>query len=349
MKLNQVSTRLLMAAAFLLAGISAFGQLTVTMAGDVGIGTTSPWAKTSIFNNNNNNYTLTLEDYNATGFHTGIYNYMYEPNEGTVYGVLNVSVNSGTNSYTNGLYNYTSGSVGYTVGTNNYTYQYCDSDQQGYGLYNYTYLGTKAEGYGIYNYLYNPTGGSCSIGDRWGIYNYVVPANSTGTIGIYSSTSGAGNYAGYFDGNVRIVGSLTVVSDESKKQNITHLDNALDLVQKLNGHTYTFKNDPNMNLPEGQQYGFLAQEVESVLPALVNTGENPNHPTVQSADGQARKAAKKGDTPKPFEQGDLGSETIKSVNYIAVIPILVEAIKEQQAIIDQQQQQLQALQDKVGK
>jgi hypothetical protein len=349
MKLHQVITRFFLAAVFLLAVFPAFGQLTVTMAGDVGIGTTSPWAKTSIVNNNNNNYTLTLEDYNATGFHTGIYSFMYEPTEGTIYGISNYAINSGTNSYTNGILNYTSGSTGYTIGQYNTTYQYCESEQLGYGLYNYTYLGTKAEGYGIYNYLYNPSGGSCSIGDRWGIYNYVVPANTAGTIGIYSSTSGAGNYAGYFDGNVRIVGTLTVVSDESKKQNITDLDNALDLVQKLNGHTYTFKNDPNMNLPEGQQYGFLAQEVESVLPALVNTGENPNHPQVLPTDEQAPKTAKKGAEPKPHNQADLGSETIKSVNYIAVIPILVEAIKEQQAIIEQQQQQLQALQEKVGK
>jgi Chaperone of endosialidase len=349
MKLNQVTTRFLLAAALLLAGFFAHGQLTVTMSGDVGIGTTSPWAKTSIFNNNNNNYNLTLEDYNATGYHNGIYQFIYEPTEGTIYGIQNYAVNSGVNSFTNGLYNYTSGSRGHTVGQYNLTYQWCPSDQLGYGLYNYTYLGSKAEGYGIYNYLYSPSGG-CSIGNRWGIYNYVVPVSPAGgTIGIYSSTSGAGNYAGYFDGNVRIVGSLTVVSDESKKQGISHLDNALDLVKQLNGHTYTFKEDPNMNLPEGQQYGFLAQEVESVLPSLVNTGENPNHPKQEIPTEETPKTAKKGQKPMPSNQPDLGSETIKSVNYIAVIPILVEAIKEQQAIIEQQQQQLQALQDKVGK
>jgi hypothetical protein len=346
MKLNQV-TRSLIAAAFLLVAVSAFGQLTVTMSGDVGIGTAFPWGKTSIVNNNNNNYTLTIEDYNAIGFHGGIYNSIYEPNEGTVYGFQNYAQNSGANSYTNGIYNYTYGATGYTVGQYDFTYIDCQSEQQGYGIYNYTYLGTKAEGYGIYNYLYSP-GGGCSIGDRWGIYNYVVPVNPAGTIGIYSNTSGAGNYAGYFDGNVRIVGSLTVVSDESKKQNISNVNNALDLVQKLNGHTYTFKNDPNMNLPEGEQYGFLAQEVESVLPSLVNTGDHPNHPEIPTS-VDAPKNAKKGDQPKPFNQNELGSESIKSVNYIAVIPILVEAIKEQQILIDQQQHQIQALQEKVGK
>lgn len=340
----------MLAAVLVCAGSQVSGQITVTMGGEVGIGTTSPWAKLSVYNNDSNTYTMTVEDYNATGFKLGVYNYMYDPIGGSVYGIYNSSVNTNNNSftYTNGHSNFTDGAIGYTTGLNNNTYQWEGGDYTGYGIYNYSYLGTKGEGYGIYNYLYNPSGGS--IGDRWGIYNYVVPANTTNTIGIYSSTSGAGNYAGYFDGNVRIVGTLTVVSDETKKQNIQTLDHALDLVQQLKGHTYTFKADPNMNLPEGQQYGFLAQEVEDVLPNLVNTGENPNHPALKTATQGDMKPLKKGERPEqPTVEADLGSESIKSVNYIGVIPILVEAVKEQQALIERQQQQIRALEEKVGK
>lgn len=57
----------------------------------------------------------------------------------------------------------------------------------------------------------------------------------------------------------------------------------------------------------GRQLGFIAQEVAEVLPELVQTN---------------------------IHDGSLG------VNYIAVIPLLVEALKEQQAQIEELKSQL---------
>jgi len=58
---------------------------------------------------------------------------------------------------------------------------------------------------------------------------------------------------------------------------------------------------PRPQFPEGQHYGFIAQEVETILPCLVISNE-------------------KGE---------------KSLNYQEVIPILVEAIKAQQHEIEE--------------
>jgi hypothetical protein len=347
MKKNRILTKFLMLIVLLPMLNMLQAQLTVVGSGDVGIGTASPWAKLSVFNNNLNSFNVTIEDYNASGFKLGVYNSLYEPSGGTVYGLYNIAQTSsvGGSGSALGFLNYADAGDGYVVGQQNYTYQFGGSSQ-GSGIRNDVYTSTQGDGYGIYNNLssFSRSGG----GLRWGIYNYVsVNPGQAQAIGVYSSTAGAGNYAGYFDGNVRVVGTFTVISDESKKENIAKLDNALSIVQRLKGHSYTFKADPNMNLPEGQQYGFLAQELEAVLPELVNTGENPNHPSQTDA---AFKPLKKGEKPtvgKP--DAALGSETVKSVNYIAVIPILVEAIKEQQVTIERQQQQIQALEAKVNK
>jgi hypothetical protein len=72
---------------------------------------------------------------------------------------------------------------------------------------------------------------------------------------------------------------------------------------KLRGVTFDWDRDAfkERNFPEGRRIGFLAQELEQVLPELVNTG----------ADGY------------------------KSVSYAGVVPVLVEAMKAQQKQIEE--------------
>ena len=86
-------------------------------------------------------------------------------------------------------------------------------------------------------------------------------------------------------------------SDRRLKDNIAPLNRALERVKQVNGVSYTFKNDES-----GRNHmGVIAQDIEKVFPELVNTNE----------------------------QG------YKSVNYTELIPLLLEAIKDQQALIDQ--------------
>ena len=104
------------------------------------------------------------------------------------------------------------------------------------------------------------------------------------------------------DGSATLT-SLTQTSDRRLKTNINPLQKSLDKVMKLNGVTFNWdrSNAKNSNASTSLQYGFVAQEIEQVLPELVSEG----------ADGY------------------------KSVNYIGVIPVLTQAMQEQQTEIEQ--------------
>ena len=113
---------------------------------------------------------------------------------------------------------------------------------------------------------------------------------------------------GHFDGDL-IAYSSTTSSDLKLKENIRDLDGALDKTLQLRGVKFDWKDEHR----ENDQLGFIAQEIEEVLPEVVSD--------VDSID------AKEG-------------ETHKVVNYAAVVPLLVEAIKELKSEIDDLKDQL---------
>lgn len=363
---NHISKRLLLAAVGLFAGSAAFAQLNVNGEGDVGIGfwptyTPSDGAQFHVQNDfssgkpffvPNNYMTAYFQDYTSDlGYRYGILNDQYAPKGGYSYGLLNQMYINGNGPYTDytvGMYNYTSGAASTTYGINNFWYQYGNcAGGQGFGIYNDGYTDTQDDAYGIWNHLGNWNSNPACCSKRYGIYNVVDPANVCGGAGIYSSFPAGVGPAGLFDGDVQINGSLTVTSDERKKENIADLKGALATVQRLKGHTYTFKADDNMNLAQGEQIGFLAQELEQVLPSLVESVNMPSN-NVASLD-KAIEPLKPGEKPKPNTPANMPTEEIKAVNYIGVIPVLVEAIKEQQVLIERQQAQIQALEAKIGK
>jgi len=96
----------------------------------------------------------------------------------------------------------------------------------------------------------------------------------------------------------------TEYSDSTAKENISLLKNeGLSTILQLRGVSFSWKNDKN----ETKHSGFLAQEVESILPGAVYTDDSLKH---------------------------------KSLSYSAIIPYLVEAIKEQQHTIEDQNARL---------
>ena len=88
-------------------------------------------------------------------------------------------------------------------------------------------------------------------------------------------------------------------SDIRLKENFESIGNALELVSQLNGTYYTWKKDAGADKP--RKIGFIAQEVEKIIPELVKTD----------------------------------SEGMKAVDYVSFIPVLVEALKHQQKQIDE--------------
>lgn len=82
----------------------------------------------------------------------------------------------------------------------------------------------------------------------------------------------------------------------------------LEKILLMQGKTYEWKRDvfPGENFPAGRDTGVIAQEIEKVLPELVGTRR----------DG------------------------FKAVAYQEIVPILIEAVKEQQKIIDSQRKEI---------
>ncbi len=102
-----------------------------------------------------------------------------------------------------------------------------------------------------------------------------------------------------------IANSIAGSSDARFKTNSSPIFNSLQKVMQLQGVTFDWntKDFPNRAFSEKRSLGFIAQEVEKVIPEVVQT-ENT-------------------------------SEGFKSVEYDKLVALLVEAIKEQQKQIDQ--------------
>lgn len=131
--------------------------------------------------------------------------------------------------------------------------------------------------------------------------------------------NGSGNaYAGYFDGDVVITGTiLPGPSDANMKTNVNNIHSPLDIINQLEPVSFEFDNSnyPSMNLADGLQYGLIAQDVETVLPELVM--EN-THPASYDSLGNV----------------SVPATSYKGVEYTQFIPILIAGVKEQQQTID---------------
>jgi len=95
-------------------------------------------------------------------------------------------------------------------------------------------------------------------------------------------------------------------SDKRLKDNIKPLDNAIDKVLKISGVEFDWNDTRDedgkpLHSYEGHDVGVIAQEIEEVLPEVVTTRDNG----------------------------------YKAVKYEKIVPLLIEAIKEQQVQIDE--------------
>ena len=110
-------------------------------------------------------------------------------------------------------------------------------------------------------------------------------------------------------GNFTITGSYSD-SDRTLKENIVTLPSQLETIKKLNPVSFDWKEKAEDGSTKSS-IGFIAQEVETLYPDLVNT-------------------------PKADE--DMSNTTTKSLNYAVMTAILTKAIQEQQEEIEQLKQ-----------
>ncbi|HMJ46655.1 MAG TPA: tail fiber domain-containing protein [Ferruginibacter sp.] len=178
---------------------------------------------------------------------------------------------------------------------------------------------------GVFGYGY----GTSFTGTTYGVYGQSLGSLLVGTrTGVYGSAAGGAiNYGVYCDGNGVYTGTWTLASDLKFKKDLSPVGDALELIRKLNPVSYLLKKAefPMMNFPTGRQFGFIAQEVENVIPQLV---ENSTHP-----------GAKKEDKDIEF----------KAVNYIGMIPILAKAIQELNEKVELLQKENEALKQRLPK
>ena len=118
--------------------------------------------------------------------------------------------------------------------------------------------------------------------------------------------------SGNIDANsANLSAGITCSSDRRLKKQINEIENALGLLNKIEGKSYYWdiESFPERGFTTEKQYGFIAQELEEVLSDVVKTN----------------------------------SDGYKSVNYTAIIPILTEAIKELSVKVEKIEEENNAL------
>jgi hypothetical protein len=150
--------------------------------------------------------------------------------------------------------------------------------------------GTAIRGFLFWDHL---NGGVLSLNTDGMSGNGLMIRNNQ--VGINTLNPGA--YRFYVNGTAYATGGWQS-SDLRFKQNIKTIDSPIDKVMNVKGVSFEWKTSEykDKGFPEGRHYGVIAQEVERVLPEVVMEGP----------DGE------------------------KAVSYTELVPVLIEAIKQQQ-------------------
>ena len=144
----------------------------------------------------------------------------------------------------------------------------------------------------------NSTSVGIGTGSQSNSYFSWTASPSGATLGNFQSS---GNYKLVVNGYTRSLAYLAT-SDKRYKKDINSIDNALESILKVEGKTYLWDKKANeeIEFDDNLHSGFLAQDLEKIFPHLVVTSETGE----------------------------------KAVNYMELIPYLVESIKDQQNQID---------------
>lgn len=177
----------------------------------------------------------------------------------------------------------------------------------------------NAQGFGVYGYNNSAaTGVSPSLGI--GTYGY-------GFNGVYGQTSNVTTgWAGYFtadlgvDGSGYSVGGWFTASDRRLKSNIVPITGALEKLSLLQGTHYTITTPSQqiggeLQFKKREQYGVIAQDLQVVFPEMVSEKAIFNNS---------------------------GDDTLyKTVDYIQLVPVMIEAIKELNTEVEKLKKELE--------
>ena len=140
---------------------------------------------------------------------------------------------------------------------------------------------------------------------------------TNGSITSYPQTSGSD-----FSVDFRIDGSYQSGSDRRRKKNITTIDNALSTVKQLTGKKFQIINradEVQENISKnGYKFGLIAQEVENIIPETVKYNANE-------------------------DDGTENWNSSYSIDYPSLTALLVNAIKEQDTVIQDLKSRIETL------
>ena len=245
---------------------------------------------------------------------------------GTAYGIYTTNTASGSSPSVYGLY--AENLIGNVSGGNLY----------GIRMYNVRQGGASGTLYGMYlSNICNTT-----IGEMYGVCSEAISSTSIPVYGIYSFVGGASaanTYSGYFTGGKVWIDAelyawntsssvVRITSDERLKSDIKPLDKEMNKLYQLQGKAYKktvvvadlqdslsvalrakHTREPIEDVAE---FGYLAQELQEIFPELVSKDDATGY---------------------------------YAVNYIGLIPVIVEALKEQRLANEQKQAQIDRLQE----
>ncbi len=156
----------------------------------------------------------------------------------------------------------------------------------------------------------------------------------------------------YIDNHAE-VGSLLITSDVRLKSNITPLSKSLEKLILLNGKSYA-----KSALESSKPSASVLQQKSTTA----NTYDDIKTKTIEADEKMRAETETKNQTKKEFKEiGFLaqemqevfpelvveGKEGILSINYIGLIPVIIEALKEQKLTIDEQKELIQELQKEI--
>lgn len=291
-------------------------RFALTSTGNVGIGTTSPQANLQVLdvlkisNAAQSQGNLILGDGGSTSFNVGIARWNGATNAAGA-GGLGYFAQGATNS--GGHYFYTGDAV---AGSTTERMRITTGGNVGIGttsptvVSGYTTLSVNnSSAGGIFETMSNGTaqgrffGNTTTVGvGSTAAVPFIFTTSDTERMRLTTSANlliGTTTDNGerlYVSGAIRATGTITANSDITLKKNLAKIENALEKVEQINGYTYEFKEDDSK-----RHAGVIAQEIQGVLPEIVNKGND----------------------------GILG------VEYGNISALLIEAIKEQQAQINE--------------
>ncbi len=198
--------------------------------------------------------------------------------------------------------------------------------------------------FGVTNYNASAFQASAVIG----LHLNTAGEGGTGVEGFSNSDDAVGVYAGFTGGTDPSAigwallsngwaGGTTAwqnLSDSRIKKDIKPIENPLAIIKQIKGVEYYYDNSlyPDLNLDtESKQIGFIAQDIEAVLPYLVREAN------IRGTNGEY----------SPSMNQKLSVYKLKTFSYSDIVPILLEGMKEQQTIIESLEHKIESFEQRI--